>query len=232
MTPDDRRARREPPERMGPIRNPLTPTPQMSQPGNPFRDALECGVRTAYTVIDDYMRRGYEAARSSRDQANRRGNMPDDNQNYGGWNNPWGPMAAPFQQWMYAMQAWMNAWSGFVPGGWPQQMWGTFPGFGGATAPVPVCVEVTAYKPVSVSASVSLSPGAECMNLTLGPVTGEPPAGTLNEVALAIRQGTVVVVVTVEASQAAGKYHGDISAQGRCVGALNIVIADPPRNPE
>ena len=227
MTPDEPRAKRVPPERAGPVRNSFFPPPPMPHPGNPLRDALECGVRTAYTVIDDYMRRGYEAARSTRDHANRRGNMPDENQNYGSWNNPWGPMAAPFQQWMFAMQAWMSAWSSFMPGAWPQQMYTTAPGQAGAA--VPVSVEVTSYKPVKVTASVSLSPGAESMPLTLGPLSGDATTAPQG-VALAIRQGIAVVAVTVTAEQLAGTYRCDIQAQGRCVGGLSIVVADPPRD--
>src|ERR1700693_3957191 len=109
MSAGERRARAAPPERIGPIRNPLSSPAHAETTGNPFRDTLECGVQTAYTVIDDYMRRGYEAARSMRDHPNDRGNMQDYGPNYGGWSNPWGPMAAPFQQWLGAMQAWVNA---------------------------------------------------------------------------------------------------------------------------
>jgi hypothetical protein len=205
----------------------------MLEPGSPLRDALECGVRTAYTVIDDYMRRGYEAARNTREDANRRGNMADDDPNFGSWNNPFsaGGMAAPFQQWMYAMQAWMNAWSSFAPGGWPQQMWGAFPGHGRAAAPVAVCVEATTYRPLNVAATVHLSPGAECMPLTLGPVR-DSSLEPLNEVALAVRDGTIVVALTVGPYQPLGKYHADIAAQGRCVGGLTIILADPPVSPE
>ena len=93
------RLRRVPPERTGPIRNPVARTcHELMTSGIRHRDwrtvdatlgeglrtaqrlaavsdaavqgAVECGVRTAYTVIDEYMRRGREAA-------GRIGNSPD-----------------------------------------------------------------------------------------------------------------------------------------------------------
>jgi hypothetical protein len=203
-------------------------------PGNPFRDALECGVQTAYTVIDDYMRRGYEAARSMRNAPDGKTPMPDHTQNQGNWNNPGGPMAAPFQQWLGAMQAWMNAWSAFVPGGFPQQMNNAWPGFPGApaSAPVSVQVQVTAPGPVEIAASVCLSPGAECLPLTVGDLVGEDSARPLTGVFVASRQGTVHVAVRLAEDQPSGTYRGDIIAQERCVGSLSIVISYPRPWPE
>src|SRR5580658_1615141 len=108
MNPSDPRQKRIPPERELPIRNPLMPPPKANGAaahesphpasgsgkiaGDALRDALECGVRTAYTVIDEYLRRGYEAARSNRDHPDNRGHMREDRHNSSGWNNPWGPL--------------------------------------------------------------------------------------------------------------------------------------------
>src|SRR5215472_17569126 len=133
------RRKRVSPEQEGPIRNRLTTPPEANRPrtseahpppsgsresaGDALRDALECGVRTAYTVINEYMRRGYEAARASQSTQHDRGDMRDDTRGYTGWNNPWNPISNPMQQWASMMRAWAEAWSAFAPGGWPQQMW-------------------------------------------------------------------------------------------------------------
>src|SRR5678816_4206374 len=59
------------------------------------RGAMECGVQTAYTVIDEYMARGREAASRFQNRPDGRGPMSDDRQNTGGWSTAWGPMS-PF----------------------------------------------------------------------------------------------------------------------------------------
>src|SRR6266536_2010068 len=45
------------------------------------RGAMECGVQTAYTVIDEYMARGREAASRYQTRPDGRGAMNDDRQN-------------------------------------------------------------------------------------------------------------------------------------------------------
>src|SRR5580658_5134736 len=103
MTPGGSRHKRPAPGQTRPVRNPIlsrgksaNPAPDTaahmehrasSEPGKApqgvLRDVLECGVHTAYTVIDDYMRRGYEAARLKQDGANGRGKMNENKPNYG-----------------------------------------------------------------------------------------------------------------------------------------------------
>src|SRR5690348_12920101 len=92
------RRKRVKPERHGPIRNTLAPnstppvascaagpadaagTPPAAEtgPGDVLRETLECGVRTAYTVINEYLRRGYDAASGNRTDWNGGVNMSNE----------------------------------------------------------------------------------------------------------------------------------------------------------
>src|SRR5689334_15542488 len=114
------------PARTAPIRNRLAPAPRpvpapQESCGPAVMDALENGVRTAYAVIDDYMRRGQETARGLYNNTNRGSEMNDNRGNYGNRYNPWGALPG-MEQWMAMMRAWTDAWSAFLPGGLPQQM--------------------------------------------------------------------------------------------------------------
>lgn len=151
--------------------------------------------------------------------------MRDERSNYGGWNNSWGPMGAPMQQWICALQAWTNAWSAFMPGGWPQQMW-TGAGFP-AVAP-PVSVDLALQRAAEVTTGVNLIPGAECMSLSVGSLTGEGPNPPLLEgVSISTGQGMVRIYVPVGVEQRAGNYSGEIkSGDGRTAGNLTVVIAE------
>jgi hypothetical protein len=193
--------------------------------GDVLRDALECGVRTAYTVIDEYLRRGNEAARNNRDHLSGRGPMRDERSNFSGWNSPWGQMGAPMQQWICALQAWTNAWSAFMPGGWTQPM-----GAGCTAAAPPVSVRVSSHSPAEVTTVVDLIPGAECIPLTVDTLTGEgntPPH--LKDVSITSEQGCVRIHVPIPEYYVKGKYIGEIKSGGRTAGHLTVVIADPPR---
>src|SRR4051794_20240710 len=182
MNPGNPRRKRVSPERGGPIRNRLVSTrtnvpgtnsegygpPQAPEApsGGVLRETLECGVRTAYTVIDEYLRRGYETARANQNQANGGPTMQDDKSNYSNWTNQWGPMAAPMQTWMMAMKAWTDAWGAMMPGMWPQTGYGGTTGYGSpagtACASPAVSVQVSSHRPAEVTAAVELDPGADC----------------------------------------------------------------------
>src|SRR5258706_15609339 len=103
MSSSPLRLKRPPPERSAPIRNPFAgssprtaPDPEPSSNGS-RRGPLECGVQTAYAVIDEYMRRGYEAARDNQQQQNGGDYMNYDRSNYG---NPYSnPYSSPFNAW-------------------------------------------------------------------------------------------------------------------------------------
>lgn len=254
MNPSDARPTRTPPRRTGPIRNPLNPQPASGNgrssshpaaPGDALRGALECAVQTAYTVIDDYMRRGYEAARNTRDYADSRGYMPDDKTQYGNLFNPWGPMmTGPMQMWMSTMQAWANAWSAFVPGGFPQQMWNMPASSAGPAAPV--SVTVSTQRPAEITTTTSLNPGAEYSLLKVDSLSCEAPqpstqahgksahgvASSIQGIAISSGPGGVRIAVSVSADQPAGKYSGAIkAADGRIAGNLTVVITDLAQKP-
>ena len=236
MNPAAPRRKRVSPQRQGPVRNRFVPPskvngvpPPGANPASAAGDLLECGVRTAYTVIDEYLRRGYEAAREFRNPTDGRGDMQEEKRNYNDWSNwanMWGPMAFPIQQWMAMMRAWANAWSGTFPAGWAQMGNMPWPGFMPGAFLAPVSVELSAQKAAQVTASVSLYPGAECQPLSVGPLIAEGGKNLLRGVSVSHTQGSVRVSVTVPADQASGTYVGDIKAPDtRVVGSLIVVLA-------
>src|SRR5690349_2016936 len=98
MDPPLSHLKRKPPERNGPIRNPLlngalkTASTPAHGPAEALRGALECGVHTAYAVIDEYLKRGYETARQNQTTVNGGGPMSNDRPSYSNWSGAWGPM--------------------------------------------------------------------------------------------------------------------------------------------
>src|ERR1043165_441210 len=179
MNSSHTRLKRPAPERTGPTRNPMMRAASgaastTASIANAALRPLECGVQTAYAVIDEYMRRGYEAARGQERQTGET-YMSNEKPNYGSsyGSSPYNPFsqAAPMmEQWM---RFWMDAWSALVPGARP----GGF-GFGygappsayaptgyatGASAP-PVSVWVSSARPVEVT--VNLKPGTYATDLT------------------------------------------------------------------
>jgi hypothetical protein len=207
------------------------------------RGAMECGVQTAYTVIDEYMARGREAASRFQNRPDGRGPMSDDRQNYGGWSTAWGPMSPFLVPWTNAIRMWSEALTMFVPGaGWPQQAWnpgagayappGTAGGaapFAGAAAGPKVSVKVSSQSPAEVTLNVA--PYADRMTLVAGPLNkvGGSDALPLTGVSLSCEPGHVRVSVTVVTDQPPGRYSGVIlNANGNdVVGALTVDIAGP-----
>jgi hypothetical protein len=184
--------------------------------------AVECGVQTAYTVIDEYMRRGREAAGRYREHPNWRDNMNDNRYNYSNPYTAWGPMGPFIAPWMQAMQAWACAMSAFVPGAAPQGSWGQC-----ATSPK-VSVRVTAQNPTEVSAWID--PGADGMELTADPlkISGDTVAPLLGPVPIKCECGHVRVSVTVPKGQPAGRYSGAIRDKDGCRrGELTVDISAP-----
>jgi len=189
-------------------------------------EVLESGVRTAYQVIDEYMRRGYEAAGNNQNDPNKRGHMNENRANYN-WQNPWGPMSQLTEQWMMAMRTWTEAWSAFVPGGWPQQPWNPA-GPCNPNAPV-VSVQVSSPRPTEVTAN--LRPGAELMDLVVDALHGEGPQAPsfeLSTVSITRELARMRVNVRVGANVPAGSYRGAIRnrADGCIVGDLTVVITE------
>jgi hypothetical protein len=206
------------------------------------RSAMECGVQTAYTVIDEYMARGREAASRFQQHPDGRGPMSDDRQNFGGWSTAWGPMSPFILPWMNAMRMWTDALTMFAPGG-GQQGWnpaatgyqvpnaagGAAPFAGAAPAPR-VSVRVSSQSPAEVTLNVA--PYADRMTLVAGPlqkIDGPSDALPLTGVSITCEPGHVRVSVTVITDQPPGRYSGVVlnTTGNEIVGSLTVEIAGP-----
>jgi hypothetical protein len=239
MKPSSERLKRTNPEQDGPIRNPVAPraNPEARPPRDPLSaanavvfGALESGVRTAYAVIDEYMRRGQDAARDTINDPTRRGFMSDDKTNFpGGYNapgyNPWGSMSMFTDQWMAAMRAWSQAWSAFVPpGGWPMAGMNPFAPAAGQTPSV--TVKIQSASPVEVTAN--LHPGTDSATLVSEPLRADGfTAPPINAPEIAREPGAVRVTVKVGARQPKGRYRSVIrrKADESVAGDLTVVIS-------
>ena len=241
MSPSSPRMTRPELKQDGPIRNPVASQPRgaaappdlISAAGAAVCGALENGVRTAYAVIDEYMRRGQEAARGIFNDSNMRGTMSDERGNFGGGFgpggfgpggfNPMNPLSMAAEQWMLAMRAWSQAVTSYMPGGWPAPGWNPFAGFAGAAPKV--AVKVSSHKPVEVTAN--LNSGADSSGLAAERLQAEGfAAPPIEAVAIAREQGVVRVSVTVGPKQPAGRYRGLIRAKpgDNVVGDLTVVV--------
>jgi hypothetical protein len=255
--------RRMPPKRDRPIRNPLVSPEKPGQSakeskqsretharanGNGrLRESLEGGVETAYTVINDYLRRGYEAAQGNGDRSEPEGGMRDERQSYGPWIYTLSPMAFAMQQWLAAIRVWTDAWSTCFTGSgypaWPQQMWnmpwpgygtspgcGMPPGYAGAPVSPPFAVHVSSDRAGSVKADVNLKPGAERACLTVGPLMNRVSTPIVPGVSINNERGLLKVQVYVQKDQPAGTYRREIrsSLDGSTCGDVTIEITDPP----
>jgi hypothetical protein len=236
MKPPAQRLKRTPPERSAPIRNPVAPrnNPEpASSPRDPITaagaavcGALENGVRTAYAVIDEYMRRGQDAARDIFNDPNRRGFMSDEKANFPGGSNPWNPMASMTmftEQWMAAMRAWSQAWSAYVPSGWP--MPGVNPFAPAATQAPAVTVKVSSTSPVEVTAN--LHPAADSATLIAEPLRAEGFTATPIDAPEIVRDSaTVRITIKVGSRQPAGRYRSIIrrKADESVAGDLTVVV--------
>ncbi len=154
-----------------------------SAPGVAVCELLENGVRTAYAVIDEYLRRGQEVARGVFNDSNRGGNMSDCRGNYpagyppsGGYGpvgygpgfgfyGIWTPMALMAEQWINALRAWNYMWCGYPPapvwqGPWtPQGPQAGAPNMGSYAAtqtarPEAVILNINSSSPVECSANL------------------------------------------------------------------------------
>lgn len=244
MSPSSPRMTRTPAKQSGPIRNSAVPPPRSTAAGSAPPDlisaagaavcgALENGVRTAYAVIDDYMRRGQDAARGIFNDSNRRGTMSDERGSFGGGFgpggfgpggfNPMNPLSMAAEQWMMAMRAWSQAMSSYMPNGWPMPGMNPLAGFGAAASKV--AVKVSSSRPVEVTAN--LNSGADAAGLVAEPLHAEGfAAPAIEAVTISREQGVVRVSVTVGAKQPAGRYRGLIRTKpgDNVVGDLTAVI--------
>jgi hypothetical protein len=218
MNPSYSRLKRVAPERNGPIRNPLFPPPRpvrtpggnTRQAGEPAGDAvfgaLENGVKTAYSVIDDYLHRGQMAARGMYNDSNTRGFMNDYRGAPGGGFNQWNPLAMLTEQWMTAMKMWTQAWSSFMPPGWPQPPWN--PPANEGSGPK-ISVQVSSARPIEVTAN--LFPCPDMVDLFSDPLRPEgSQTATIDAVSIVREPGSVRVAVKVPADHPPGRYRGFI----------------------
>jgi len=229
--------KRPPLQQSGPVRNSMAPpanVPRQGAPQDMFTTAgaavcgvLENGVRTAYAVIDDYMRRGQEAARTIFNDPNRRGYMSDDRGSFPGGFNPGGgfgptnPMNMLAEQWMLMMRAWSNACAGFVPGQW--QGMNPFANAGSHAATVTVSISSSCQ----VEVTANLYPGADIQALVSEPLRAEGSAASIDSASV-VREGfNVRITVKVGDKQAAGVYRGNIrrKTDGNVAGELTVVVS-------
>jgi hypothetical protein len=226
------RRKRTPPERSGPVRNLLAP-PQRSAPepaaacdpiaatGAAVCGALENGVRSAYAVIDEYMRRGQDTARTIFNDPTRRGAMNDANGN--GAFNAMNPLAIFTEQWMTAMRPWAQAWSAFLPN--MMQQPGANPFAGSAPVAPTVSVKVSSTRPIEVTAN--FYPGLDLAGLISDPLLADAAAAAPIEAPEIIRDPTGVrISVKVADKQPAGLYRGAIRrrADGTQTGDLTVIV--------
>lgn len=240
MNSSSPRLKRTQPKQIGPLRNPIAPPQPRRVPGDTPPDlfsaagatvcgVLENGVRTAYAVIDEYMRRGQDAARTVFNDPTRRGFMSDNRSNfpggnpYGGGYPPSNPMAMLAEQWMMMMRMWGNAFSAVAPGQWP--MPGTNPYSYSAATSVPVIVKIEANRPVELTANVYAGPDGQALisDSLKSDGSGESTIESLS----VIRDGmSVRVTLKVAAQQPSGTYRGVIRrrSDGFVVGDLIVVL--------
>jgi hypothetical protein len=240
MSPSSPRLKLKQPKQTGPVRNSMAAQPASApraagEPRDPITaagtavcGALENGVRTAYAVIDEYMRRGQETARNLfYNDPNRRGTMSDDRGSFSGGYNPSNPMAMFTEQWMAAMRAWTQAWSSFVPGAWQQNMMNPFAAAAAAQA---VSVKIASARPVEVIVNISphLSSVPDLHELVAETLRTEgPKTATIAPPEIVREPGKVRVSIKVADKQPAGHYRGVIrkKADGNVAGDLTVIVS-------
>jgi hypothetical protein len=185
-------------------------------------------------VVNEYIRRGYEAAGNHNRNNNGRNHMDDKRTNYGGqngWQNPWGSMPPFTEQWLMAMRAWTEAWSAFIPGGAPQQAWRTA-GNGRTNSEVSPTVSMQLWSERPAELITSLRLGTDFVDLELDPLYREGGTAQLvNDISITRVPGRVRVSVKIRPDQPAGRYYGAIRnvADRSIVGDLTVMITDPSR---
>jgi hypothetical protein len=198
------------------------------------RGAVERGVDTAYTVIEEYMLRGRQAAGRNHGSRNGRNDMNDERQNggassgyqSGGYNGgvstgyqtggysggPWNafnPMMAP---WIQLMRMWTDNMAAFMPPGmsmdWMNQFMPGGSAWGVPSGRASVSVGLASERPVEVKADIDA--GAEYLKLTAEPLTVGDSNGVPLHAHLECTPGHVSVRLTIPPTQPAGRYVGAV----------------------
>lgn len=250
MKPRSSRLKRAQPKQSAPVRNPMVAPPSPSAVpahdstaarnpvaavGTAVCGALENGVSTAYALIDEYMRRGQDAARGIFNNSNRRGYMSDERPGFpGGFNAPPSTNSNPFnsanplamltEPWMMAMRVWTQAISSLAPGGWPPAGMNPFLAQQDA-APPKVSVKVSSSRPVEVTAH--LHPGLGLLGLASEPLRAETSKAAPIGPAEISREGGVIQISIKVRDKRPGHYHGYIlkKADGSIAGELTVVLS-------
>lgn len=202
-----------------------------------MQGAVEQTVATAYTVIDQYMNRGYDAA-SLRHRTN--GDRPMNDQSKHdprgapplGMGGPWGAGNPLMESWIQMMRLWSTSMMGFAgPAG--QDWMGQMAGWGMA-APTQVSVQVASKRATLVT--VELRPGADRQRLEVGPAKhiDDPATAVLEGVEIDGTPWQVTVRVKVADKQPAGRYVAPIrDDRGYECGHVHLDITDaPPKSPK
>jgi hypothetical protein len=197
-----------------------------------MQGAVERGVETAYTVIEDYMRRGQQAAGRYRDRTQGERAMNGDNYSNGYGPNGYGPMGAMMAPWMQAMRLWAETMSALIPGGaamGAQWMNAFTSPMSGAQAAGGVAVRITSKTPAEVS--IDLDPRAYCIPLKASPLvhsTTPDTAPALVAVDLQYVDSRCRVSIAVPNDQPAGSYSGAIlDTAGLQRGTLRVMLEAP-----
>jgi hypothetical protein len=217
------RLTRETPERSGPVRRagiePVTPSSLVDQSletarmmagvaDATVRGVVERSVDTAYTVIDEYMTRGQNAAGRRSQWTDGRNGMSQDPQ----FSTPWGPSSDLMGPWWQMMRMWTEGMAAFMSGGpgaataWLNAFVPGATGWAGPASAPRVEVRVSSKRTTVVT--VSLHPGADCLQLTADPpaATGNANSASPFDIAFESLPGLVRVSVTVPGDQPADSY--------------------------
>jgi hypothetical protein len=224
------RLKRVAPGRKGPIRNPVsqwdsadryTGFESARKKKGKASKSPEGGVRNAYDVIEDYMRRGYEAAFDNQNSI-RRGPMKQDKANLN-IQTILTPLTQLSDLWLDGMRKWIDVLSAFVP---------RESETASASAPVhppQVTVQVFSDRPTDVS--VQLTPGTDEKDLKADSLDDGPNVPPIKAGNISIKRdnkGNVRILLKVDKDQPAGKYVGAIRVESdhRPVGKI-IATIDP-----
>ncbi len=203
-------------------------------------DAVERGVETAYTVIEEYMSRGRLAAGRHHQRHNGSSPMADKPPYTGGGASPFGPMGPFMEPWIATARMWAEAMSQLAPGGaaggrnWMDQMMAAAPpwwGPAGALAPR-LSYEVSSALPAEISAT--LDPAAYFGRLTVGALTpaGDATYPPIIDVGITSASGHVCVRVAVPDGQPTGDYSAQIQDDaGAKRGQVDLKLKTPAGAP-
>lgn len=189
-----------------------------------IRGAVERGVDTAYTVIEEYMLRGRQAAGRHHERKNGSSDMGDDrNYRRNGWTNG-GDYPPLLEPWMQIMRIWTDSMSAFMPGaaGFPNPF---APRSAPSGAKATVSVQVASRQPAEVV--VDIDPGYERATLTAEPLLHIERAlgARIIDFTVECRDGHVRVHLSAADNQPGGLYEADLrDADGVRRGTVRVDI--------